>query len=106
MASLPFCTAGLRGPQLGFFPSLKRPSPTGSAAAEENSQADRGGSCGLDRRAPGPSLEGAAVFWGTRPPSSSPRSPAAARAAWSPSVAPKSGNASRKKEIRFLKGPA
>lgn len=29
----PFCTAGLSGPQPGLFPSLKRPSPTGSTGS-------------------------------------------------------------------------
>lgn len=57
-ARSPFCTAGLRGPHPGLFPSLKRPSPTGSVAAGENSQADPGTGCRLDRKGPEPRLEG------------------------------------------------
>ena len=56
-ASSPFCTAGLSGPQPGLFPSLKRPSPTGSVAAREKSQADPGGGCRLDRKTPRPRLK-------------------------------------------------
>lgn len=43
---------------------------------------------------------------GARAASSSSPSLALARAARSPSITPKSGNASRKKEIRFPNGPA
>ena len=56
-ANSPFCTAGLSGPQPGLFPSLKRPSPTGSVAAREKSQADPGGGCRLDQKTPRPRLK-------------------------------------------------
>lgn len=60
-ASSPFCTAGLNGPHPGLFPSLKRPSPTGSVEAEENSQAVSGGVVGLTQRAPGQGLRKGAL---------------------------------------------
>lgn len=79
-ASSPFCTAGLSGPHPGLFPSLKRPSPTGSVTAGENSQADPGGDCGLDGKGPQPRLDAGALV--PEREAGSPSRPAPPLGAW------------------------